>query len=35
VSGSSQLVGEREEPGSLALCVMNQQYLCHRGNYSM
>jgi hypothetical protein len=29
VSGSSQLVGEREESLSLALCVMEQQYLGH------
>ena len=29
VSGSSQLVGEREESSSLALCVMEQQYLGH------
>jgi hypothetical protein len=29
VSGSSQLVGEREESLSLALRVMEQQYLGH------
>ena len=29
VSGSSQLVGEREESSSLALCVMEEQYLGH------
>src|SRR5439155_23428575 len=29
VSGSSQLVGEREEPAGLTLCVVEQQYLGH------
>ncbi len=35
VSGSSQLVGEREESGCLSLCVVKQQYLGHRGTLIM
>src|SRR5438128_742094 len=31
VSGSSQLVGERQESGCLSLCVVKEQYLGHHG----